>query len=558
MPAALPLSLLWPHGRGATASATLGEEAAADLDLAAVIRAIVGAAAPAGRVGAREQFTSQVLTQLLQDPDVIAHRQAVLADVLELPTLRERVADVLPALEAIGTPARGERYRPLAEPGLERVARRLADLELFVEVVGKLADTFAEVPVRSAGFRSIAASLGSMRDTPEFAALQRELPDLRARLASVRSVTIGVNLSPDLAPESATILEVASAPAEGRRTLLARLLGGGNGEYGLTPLQRGERGPLGSNELVRDLQHLLAHVVAPVDAALDRFNRVSTDGLSQLGAELAFLLGAAHLMQRLRDADLPVCRPECASVADRRAQLVDTYDVGLAVTQPSDAARIVTNDLCFDERLGRVWVLTGPNRGGKTTFTRAAGLAQVLFQVGLLVPGRSARLSPVDAIHTHFPAREQSRPGLGRLDLEAERLAAIFRHATPHSLILLNEALSGTSALEALDLARGVVRGLRLLGARAIYVTHLHELAASVDDINASTPGDGTVGSLVADSIEDGVAGEAGAVSVRTYRIVASAPRGVSFAAEIAEQHGISYAQLARLLQERSSASRQP
>jgi len=182
----------------------------------------------------------------------------------------------------------------------------------------------------------------------------------------------------------------------------------------------------------------------------------------------------------------------------------------------------------------------------------------VLFQVGLLVPGRSARLSPVDAIHTHFPAREQSRPGLGRLDLEAERLAAIFRHATPHSLILLNEALSGTSALEALDLARGVVRGLRLLGARAIYVTHLHELAACVDDINASTPGDGTVGSLVADSIEDGVAGEAGAASVRTYRIVASAPRGVSFAAEIAEQHGISYAQLARLLQERSSASRQP
>jgi hypothetical protein len=546
-----PLSLLWPNGRGGSASTTLGEEAAADLDLAAVTRAIVGTAAPAGRLPAREHFARQMLMLLLLEPADIAHRQAVLADVLEFPSLREHIAEVLPSLEAIGVPVRGERYRPLAEPGLERVARRLADLELFVEVVGKLADGFEAVPVRSDGFRSVATSLRDVRDAPEFSALQRELPDLRARLASVRSVTIGVNLSPDLAPESATILEVASTPAEGRRTLLARLLGGGNGEHGLTPLQRGERGPLGSNELVRDLRHLLGQVVAPVDAALDRFSRVSTEGLSQLGAELAFLLGAARLVERLRAADLPVCRPECAPMADRRAEVVDTYDVGLAVSQTPDDTPMVTNSLCFDARRGRVWVLTGPNRGGKTTFTRATGLAQVLFQVGLYVPGRSARLSPVDAIHTHFPAREQTRPGLGRLDLEAERLATIFRHATPHSLILLNEALSGTSALEALDLARGVVRGLRLLGARAIYVTHLHELAASVDEINASTPGDGTVGSLVADSIEDGATGESGAGSVRTYRIVASPPRGVSFAAEIAEQHGISYAQLARLLHER-------
>ncbi len=90
-----------------------------------------------------------------------------------------------------------------------------------------------------------------------------------------------------------------------------------------------------------------------------------------------------------------------------------------------------------------MWVLTGPNRGGKTTYTRAAGLAQVFFQAGLYVPAASARVSPVDAIHTHFPSREQAR-----LDAEAGRLAAIFRQATPRSLILLNEALSGTSAPE--------------------------------------------------------------------------------------------------------------
>jgi hypothetical protein len=463
----------------------------------------------------------------------------------------------LPALEALGDVPRGERYRPLAEPGLERVARRLADLELLVEVVATLADALHETPVSSDALRSIGLDLQNLRRTPEFISLERELPALRERLNSVRSVTVGVNLGPDLAPESATILELGTAPIEGRRGLLWRLFGGSVNNQGLTPLQRGESGPLGRpNELVRDLRHLLGQVVAPVHVALERFTRVSTDTLGQLGAELALLLAVARMVERLRTVGLPVCRPEYVAIDDRCTDLVDAYDLGLALNQQVDARSIVTNDVHFDERGGRVWVLTGPNRGGKTTYTRAVGLVQVLFQAGLYVPASTARLSPVDAIYTHFPNREESRPGHGRLDLEAERLAAIFHRATPRSLILLNEALAGTSALEAVDLARGLVRGLRLLGARAIYVTHLHELASSVDEINDTTPGDGTVASLLADSecVEAVASAEGPAVRRRTYRIVPHAPRGVSFAAEIAEQHGISFEQLARLLRDRHLA----
>jgi DNA mismatch repair ATPase MutS len=305
---------------------------------------------------------------------------------------------------------------------------------------------------------------------------------------------------------------------------------------------------------VRDLRHLLGDVIGPVASALDRFARVSTDRLGQLGAELALLLGAVRLFCRLREAGLPVCLPTCLPVEERRTELGDAYDVGLALSHVDQPRGVVTNAIRFGAESSRVWVLTGPNRGGKTTYTRSVGVAQVLFQAGLLVPAGSACMSPVDVIYTHFPSREESRLGQGRLDQEAERLAAIFRQATPSSLILLNEALAGTSALEALDLARGLVRGLRLLGARSIYVTHLHELASDVDEINRMTPGDGKVGSLLADS-EAGDGAEAAADSPRrTYRIVARPPQGVSFAGEIAEQHGISYAQLARLLRERHLA----
>ena len=507
-----------------------------------------GSEAPAGRLAARQRFAHQVLTELLLDTETIVYRQAILADLMKNPGLRADLEQLLPALEALSAGPSGERYRPAVDVGLERVAHRLAELELLVEAVTGLTDALGKAHLQSSGLQSTCATLEQLRTSTEFIALARELPELRARLSSVRSVTLGVNLAADLTPESATILDLQATPVDGRRALLFRLLGGGSESEALTPLQRGEGGAFGRpNELVRDLRRLLSEVVAPVQAALQRFARMSSDALGQIGQELAFWLGVARLIDRLCASGLPVCCPEILNVDERRAELIDMYDVGmaLALSAGPTGGRLVTNAARFDAHTGRVWVLTGPNRGGKTTYTRAVGLAHVFLQTGLHVPARAARMSPVDAIYSHFPSREEVSPGRGRLDVEAERLASIFREATPRSLILLNEALSGTSALEALDLARGLVRALRLLGARAIYVTHLHELAFETEEINATTAGDGTVASLLADS---------SAEERRTYRIVPGPPSGVSFAAEIAEQHGISFAQLAKLLQERGVA----
>lgn len=548
-----PLSLLSPAAHAQHSQKRLSEQTLADLDLSRVVAALVGDA-PLGRRPARERFALSVLRELVTDPDVIAYRLAVLTDLLERPSLGAQLSELLPKLEALADSPTGERYRPTAEAGVEAVPRRLADLELLVEVVTGLDGMLSTASIGSAGLRQLATGVSALRSSPTFASLERALPGLRATLSSVRSVTVGINLGPDLQPNSATILGFSSEPVDGRRSLLWRLMGDAAQQRGISPLQRGDGGPRNrSNELLRDLRHLLGRVVEPVRAALAQFDQVTSANLRDLGAELAFLLGAARLVQQLRERGLPMCRPECLPTAERQVELVDAYDLGLAMAahstpgagHPTTVTDIVTNLVTFHPHAGRVWVLTGPNHGGKTTYTRAVGVAQTLFQAGLYVPASSARMSPVDAIFTHFPASEDARPGEGRLDAEAERLATIFRGATRYSLILLNEALAGTSALEALDLARGVVRALRLLGARAIYVTHLHELAAVVDEINATAPGDGRVGSLVA------VAAPAGGLNARTYRIQPGPPRGTSYAAEIAERHGISFAQLARLLSER-------
>ncbi len=557
-----PISLLWPIGspRGSSAGQQLPADAATDLQLTEIIRILVAGQGRPGRRDHRERLVRQTLSELCTDPAVIAYRQEVVDDFLNDPALRERLAQLLPDLEALSETSPSNRFQPLDEGAVQRIARRLGDLELFVDVARQL-ERFLEVaPVRATALRALRDYVRGITGTPAFLALEAELPALRATLSQARSVTVGINLTPDLAPESATILALSEERVEGARTLLGRLLGGHDAGRGITPLQRG--GTVGNgvtgppNRLTRDLNKLLEDVTTPVGRALDRYAAMPIETLAAIGPELALLLNGALLVERLGRAGLPMCRPEPLPPDDRVSELGDGYDISLALRlhRPdgtlvggSDPANgptngvvgIVTNVMTFDDTSGRVWILTGPNRAGKTTYTRAVGLAHVLFQAGLYVPARTARLSPVDAIYTHFPSPERAQPGMGRLDEEAERLAEIFRRATPCSLVLLNETLAGTAASEAEGIARDALRGLRLLGARAVYVTHLHDLAMAVDELNATTPGTSLVGSLVADA-DDEEDSAIGPQHRRTIRIHPGDPRGKSLATEIARRHGIS------------------
>ena len=310
--------------------------------------------------------------------------------------------------------------------------------------------------------------------------------------------------------------------------------------------------------LFHDLGQLLSAVTRPIASALANYTHVKTSFLVTLEPEIVFYLGAKRLIERVRSKGLPICRPEVAPGDERVCNVDAAYNLNLAlrllegVEDGADlSGEVVANDVAFGAE-GRIFILTGPNRGGKTTYTQAIGLLQVIFQAGLYVPGLRARMSPVDNIYTHFPAVEKLDLGTGRLGEESERLNAIFRKATGHSLVLLNESLSSTSPAESLFLSRDVVSGLRLLGVRAIFATHLHELARDIDAINAGIEGDSQVVSLVAGTVEHGgddITSEK--VVERTYKITTGPPLGISYAAEIATQYGISLAKIISTLKER-------
>jgi DNA mismatch repair ATPase MutS len=284
----------------------------------------------------------------------------------------------------------------------------------------------------------------------------------------------------------------------------------------------------------------LENVVQPVAVALERYQRVHARPLAALAPELAFYLGAAQMQQRLAAGGLTTCLP---TVTDGEHELHDAFNPGLALqlAPPSGNGMpspvLIRNPIDFER--GRIIFLTGPNRGGKTTYLRAVGLNQVLFQAGVFVAAAGARMTPADAILTHFPPAEGVEPGGGRLDDEARRMREIFDHATPRSLLLFNEPLTSTAEREALLLATDVLRALRLLGARTIFVTHLHALAEQLDALNLHEDG-ATVASWVAE-VEKGTP---------TYTIQPGKPLARSHASRIAEQHGITFEQLCLKIQE--------
>jgi DNA mismatch repair ATPase MutS len=300
--------------------------------------------------------------------------------------------------------------------------------------------------------------------------------------------------------------------------------------------------------LFRDLSRVLEKITRPIAEELYAYGSISGRTLASLRPDVIFYVYAVDLIRKLESAGLRLCRPAIAPADERVCEVEGAYNLQLALhllgQTPGGALAglVVTSDLILGPR-GRIVILTGPNQGGKTTYLQAVGQAHVFAQAGLFVPGQHARISPIDAIATHFPIEERLELGTGRFGDEARRIRAIFERVTRHSLVLLNETFSTTSAGEGLYLARDIVRVLRRIGLRAVFATHLHDLAAGIEVLNRDTPGDSDVLSMVASYDESD--------RHLRYQIVAGPPSGRSYAERIAARYGIGLEQLVEMLRAR-------
>ena len=147
-------------------------------------------------------------------------------------------------------------------------------------------------------------------------------------------------------------------------------------------------------------------------------------------------------------------------------------NVHLALTMKQE---VVGNDLNADHK--NLVIITGANQGGKSTFLRSIGLAQMMMQCGLFVPAESFCANVCDGLFTHYKREEDATMKSGKLDEELCRMSEIVDHLTPNSLLLFNESFAATNEREGSEIARQIICALLEKGIKVFFVTHLYEFA---------------------------------------------------------------------------------
>ena len=151
-----------------------------------------------------------------------------------------------------------------------------------------------------------------------------------------------------------------------------------------------------------------------------------------------------------------------------------------------EGAPFVPNDVTLDEGDNRVAIITGPNMAGKSTYMRQTALIVLMAQIGSFVPASYAQIGIVDSIFTRVGASDDLAAGQSTFMVEMTEVAEILRHATCHSLLILDEIGRGTSTFDGMSIAQAVLEYAadpKTLGAKTMFATHYHELTVMEEKI---------------------------------------------------------------------------
>jgi DNA mismatch repair ATPase MutS len=278
---------------------------------------------------------------------------------------------------------------------------------------------------------------------------------------------------------------------------------------------------------------LTSRIARKLRDTLGQYLNVSVREIAELIPELVFYTRWAEFIEKKQKEGWRFCKPQVRPQRGKAAgmEAEGLYNLKLITTEKPE--NVVPNNLVFDPEK-RVYILTGANRGGKTTVTQAVGQLFILAQSGIFVPAERFSYDPADRVLTHFPADEDKTLDLGRLGEECRRFRELFICCTPDSLLLLNETFSTTSFEEGYFIAADAVRAVLERGTRTIYNTHMHKLAQDLDTVINRDGMEGKAVSLVAETTG----------GKHSFRVVVAPPEGQSFARDIAEKYGVTYESL--------------
>lgn len=206
------------------------------------------------------------------------------------------------------------------------------------------------------------------------------------------------------------------------------------------------------------------------------------DRISQIAAGIAQLDLCASLAEAA--ARYEYVKPEFCPVGAEGELVIINGRHPMIEQRLSERRQFVANDTHLSNRETQIMLLTAPNMAGKSVYLRQVALLCLLAQIGSFVPAEAARLSIVDRIFTRVGLHDYTLRGHSSFMVEMIETAHILQHATPRSLILLDEIGRGTSTADGLSIARSVIEFLHnqpRVAAKTLFATHYHELTDAAD-----------------------------------------------------------------------------
>jgi DNA mismatch repair ATPase MutS len=374
---------------------------------------------------------------------------------------------------------------------LEKLSGTLRELRVFSESIAACFNAEA--------FRNLFAALRTELSDDYLKLIQNHLTELQFRKGTLLGAQLGEwNETADL------ILH--SMPTK-KRNILERLITRDRRTFSFQIAQEDVTGArILSNMTHRGISRVAIALAQSADHVLSFFKL--------LRAELGFYVCCLNLNDRLALLHEPVCFPKPVFAGSRRTSFTGLYDVCLSLQMKRT---VIPNDCNLDGK--SLLIITGPNQGGKSSFLRSVGLAQMMMQAGMFVGAEEFEADTCPALFTHYKREEDPSMKSGKFDEELVRMSEIADCITPNSILLLNESFAATNEREGSEIARQIVSALLEKRIKILFVTHLYGFARGAYERNS---GDSIF--LRAERKADGS---------RTFKILEGEPLETSYGADL-------------------------
>ena len=437
------------------------------------------------------EVCAAVLFSPLTDLDVIAYRREAMEDALRSPQTVRRLYEI------IGKAYEEKRKTWYWISGSRALSSTFTNsiqlLKMYLAVLRDLrsaADDDAAA-FASEAFRTLFAMLREELGDDYFERVQSQLDELQDKNGTLVSVQLGrhnqgVNYVLRRKNKRGFLMRWTLAPS-----------------YTLAP--KDEMGAV-------DLEDRRNRAINEVTNALAQSAEHLESFLSVLQRELAFYIGGINLSEKLKESGMPVCMPVIGPAGSSRRSWSGLYDVSLALAKGTS---VTSNDMEACEK--KLFIITGANQGGKTTFLRSMGQAQLMAQCGLFVGAAGAEIPLRTGVFTHFKKEEDAGMKSGKLDEELTRMERIADHLESGSMMLFNESFAATNEREGSEICRQITAALNDNGVEIFSVTHLYTYAAARKDLPGTQY-------LRAQRLDNGE---------RTFRIVPGEPQETAYGRDL-------------------------